>query len=147
MSFPVLSTILFAPIVGAAAITSCRQRLARHKKVSAASMGICLCCHRFVLGYNWQTGGMQFVETLTWLPEMGASFYSLGVDGLSAPMILLTALIGFAGVFASWRVDERPKEFFILFLLLVAGVAGTFVARDLFLLRSAMRSWSSRSIS
>lgn len=134
MSFPVLSTILFAPIAGAAAITFLPTTAGSTiKKVSAASMGISFLLSLMVFfGYNWQTGGMQFVETLTWLPEMGAS-YSLGVDGLSAPMILLTALIGFAGVFASWRVDERPKEFFILFLLLVAGVAGTFVARDLFL--------------
>ena len=134
MSFPILSVILFAPIAGAAAITFLPTTAGSSiKKVSAAAMGISFLLSLLVFfGYNWQTGGMQFVESLAWLPEMGAA-YSLGVDGLSAPMVLLTALIGFAGVFASWRVEERPKEFFILFLLLVAGVAGTFVARDLFL--------------
>ncbi len=134
MSFPILSTILFAPIIGAAAITFLPPTAgASIRRVSAVSMGISFLLSLFVFfGYDWHNGGMQFIENLNWLPDIGAS-YSLGIDGLSAPMILLTALIGFAGVFASWRVEERPKEFFILFLLLVTGVAGTFVARDLFL--------------
>ena len=134
MAFPVLSTLLFAPIVGAAVLTFLPPTAGNTvKKVSAAAMGISFLMSLVAFfGYDWRTGGMQFMETMAWLPDMGAT-YSLGVDGLSAPMALLTALIGFAGVFASWRVEERPKEFFILFLLLVAGVAGTFVARDLFL--------------
>ena len=134
MTFPLLSTILFAPIVGAAAITMLPPAAgATIRKVSAFFMGISfVAALAAFFGYDWRAGGMQFTETLDWLPEIGAS-YHLGIDGLSAPMILLTALIGFAGVFASWRVEERPKEFFILFLLLVTGVAGTFVANDLFL--------------
>lgn len=134
MPFPVLSLLLFAPIIGAAIITFLPPSSGRSiKVVSAAAMGVSFALALVAFfGYDWRTGGMQFVENLTWLPEIGAA-YSLGIDGLSAPMTLLTALIGFAGVFASWRVEERPKEFFILFLLLVAGVAGTFVARDLFL--------------
>ena len=134
MEFPVLSTLLFAPIAGAAALSFMPPTAGSEiKKLSAVAMGVSFLMALIAFfGYDWRTGGMQFTETMTWLPDLGAT-YSLGVDGLSAPMALLTSLIGFAGVFASWRVEERPKEFFILFLLLVAGVAGTFVARDLFL--------------
>ena len=134
MAFPILSTLLFAPIAGAAAISFMPPTAGREiKKVSAVAMGVSFLMALIAFfGYDWRSGGMQFTESMAWLPDMGAT-YCLGVDGLSAPMTLLTSLIGFAGVFASWRVDERPKEFFILFLLLVAGVAGTFVARDLFL--------------
>ena len=134
MNFPVLSTLLFAPVAGALALTFMPPTAEKEiKKLSAVAMGVSfLMALVAFFGYDWRSGGMQFTESIPWLPDMGAT-YSLGVDGLSAPMTLLTALIGFAGVFASWRTDERPKEFFILFLLLVAGVAGTFVARDLFL--------------
>ncbi|MHB8158182.1 MAG: complex I subunit 4 family protein, partial [Desulfocucumaceae bacterium] len=55
------------------------------------------------------------------------------VDGISLPMLLLTNLIAFSAVFASWNVNNRPREFFILFMLLVTGVMGTFVAHDLFI--------------
>ena len=71
--------------------------------------------------------------------KMACSLYSvsythlMAVDGISLPMLLLTSLIGFCAVFASWNVNNRPKEFFILFCLLVAGVTGTFIAHDLFI--------------
>jgi NADH-quinone oxidoreductase subunit M len=58
----------------------------------------------------------------------------MGVDGVSAPMVLLTGLASFCGVLISWGIDERPREFFVFFLLLTAGVYGVFVALDLFLL-------------
>ena len=134
MAFPLMSTVLFAPILGAAFLTFVPPSAGRTIRIiSAITMGVSFLCSMIAFFcYNWHVGGMQFVEDLSWLPEIGAS-YSLGVDGLSVPMVLLTTLIGFSGVFASWRVESRPKEFFILFLILVAGVIGTFVARDLFL--------------
>jgi len=57
----------------------------------------------------------------------------LGVDGISLPMLLLVTVIGFTAVFASWNISDRPREFMILFMLLVDGVIGTFVAQDLFI--------------
>lgn len=134
MTFPLLTILLFAPVCGAGAITLLPPSADRTiKLVAASTMGLSFILSLIAFfSYDWRLGGMQFIEELTWMPEIGAA-YSLGLDGLSAPMTLLTTLIGFAGVYASWRVEERPKEFFTLFLLLVAGVAGTFVARDLFL--------------
>ena len=60
--------------------------------------------------------------------------YHLGVDGISAPMALLTGLASFTGVLISWHIDDRPREFFAFFMLLVAGVYGVFLSLDLFLL-------------
>jgi NADH-quinone oxidoreductase subunit M len=57
----------------------------------------------------------------------------VGVDGISASMIILTAVIIFCGVLASWNVESRTKEFFALLLLLVTGVFGVFLSFDLFL--------------
>src|SRR5664279_3168756 len=76
---------------------------------------------------------LAFKENVVWVPSLGIS-YTLGVDGLSAPMVLLTGLVAVAGVLISWRIDDRTREFMAFFMLLVAGVLGVFVATDLFLL-------------
>ena len=76
---------------------------------------------------------LVFKEDVSWLPSLGIS-YSLGVDGLSAPMLLLTGLVTMAGVLISWRIEDRTREFMAFFMLLVAGVLGVFVATDLFVL-------------
>lgn len=77
--------------------------------------------------------GLAFQEYVEWLPQLGIS-YHLGVDGLSAPMVLLTGMVAVAGVLISWRISDRTREFMSFFLLLVAGVYGVFVAVDMFLL-------------
>ena len=75
----------------------------------------------------------QFRETQVWVEELGIA-YDLGVDGLTAPMVLLTGMVAVAGVFISWRIEDRQKEFMTFFMLLVAGVMGVFISVDLFLL-------------
>ncbi len=89
---------------------------------------------RLAMDYNRAEGAVlyQFVERADWIPAIGIS-YHLGVDGISAAMILLTGIIIFAGVLASWTVVNRPREFFALLLVLVTGVFGVFAAQDLFL--------------
>ena len=74
-----------------------------------------------------------FEDHIQWVESVGISWH-LGVDGVSAPMVLLTALAGFAGVLVSWGLEDRAREFMAFFLLLVAGVFGVFMAVDLFVL-------------
>jgi NADH-quinone oxidoreductase subunit M len=76
---------------------------------------------------------LVYKEDVTWLPSLGIN-YSLGVDGLSVAMVLLTGLVAVAGVLISWRIEDRTREFMAFFMLLVAGVLGVFVATDLFVL-------------
>ncbi len=75
----------------------------------------------------------QFVDKVTWIKELGIS-YQLGVDGLTAAMVMLTGLASFAGVMISWGIEERTREFMAFFLFLVAGVYGVFLATDIFVL-------------
>ncbi|MDP4127423.1 MAG: NADH-quinone oxidoreductase subunit M [Bacillota bacterium] len=82
--------------------------------------------------YNRSLGGMQFTLTIPWVPDIGVNM-AFGVDGLSLPMLLLTNLIGFCSIYASWNMENRAKEFFVLLLILITGVMGTFIARDLFI--------------
>lgn len=85
-------------------------------------------------GYNYQSAqSFQFVEELPWLPTIGIN-YILGVDGISLPMLLLNGLVISTGALISWNIEERTREYWVLLLLLAAGVYGVFVSLDLFLL-------------
>jgi NADH-quinone oxidoreductase subunit M len=131
---PVLTTILLAPLVGALVLAFIPKEAEKTiKNVAALAMGISLSLSLIAyFGYDFSVGGMQYLEDIPWIADLGVT-YAMGVDGISLPMMLLTTLIGFSAVFASWQIDNRPKEFFILLLILIAGVTGTFITRDLFI--------------
>jgi NADH-quinone oxidoreductase subunit M len=76
--------------------------------------------------------GYQFVERVVWIRSLHVEYY-VGVDGISITMVLLTALISFVGVIASWSVKEQLKGYFAMYNLLVVGMMGTFIALDLIL--------------
>lgn len=156
-SFPVLSLIVFIPIVAAVIILLLKEEqrdLARGIAITAAAVVFGLSLFVY-LNYNAAVGDLNTVQTqileevgsatavfertlafeerVEWIPSLGIA-YHLGVDGLSAPMVLLTGMVAVTGVLISWRIDDRTREFMAFFLLLVAGVFGVFVALDLFVL-------------
>jgi len=133
-SFPFLSLILLAPVIGALIIVFIpKEEYKTIKSVAAVATGVSLVLTLITyFGYDKTIGGMQFLENIPWTKDLGVT-YALGVDGISLPMALLTSLIGFSAVYASWNVDKRPKDFFVLLLILISGVMGTFLARDLFI--------------
>lgn len=132
--FPLLTAILLAPLGGALLLCFVPKEAERGVKlISAAAMLAAFALTAYAYwNYDTARGGMQFTESVPWIHDLGVS-YAVGVDGISLPMLFLTALIGLAAVFSSWSLAERPKEFFILLLVLIAGVTGTFIARDLFI--------------
>jgi NADH-quinone oxidoreductase subunit M len=83
------------------------------------------------VGIN-QESSFQFVEKANWIPAYGIGYF-VGVDGLSFPMILLTALLCFICIPASWGINKAVKGYHMLFLLLETGMMGTFVSLDFFL--------------
>jgi NADH-quinone oxidoreductase subunit M len=76
---------------------------------------------------------LLYIEMVPWVAQLGIS-YHLGVDGLAAPMVLLTGMVSVAGVLISWKIEDRQREFYSFFMLLVAGVMGVFISLDMFLL-------------
>ena len=74
---------------------------------------------------------MLFRTDLMWYKSFNIKL-SLGVDGISVLMIILSSVIVFTGVFASWGLKEQVKEFFLWFLMLSIGVFGFFITIDLF---------------
>ncbi|MGI2335504.1 MAG: complex I subunit 4 family protein [Dehalogenimonas sp.] len=77
-------------------------------------------------------GVVQFSEKVSWIPLINAN-YSLGVDGLSLPFLLLTTLLGFLVILISWKIDLRVREYFAWVLLLQASITGVFLAQDFLL--------------
>lgn len=74
---------------------------------------------------------MLFLRDEVWFKDFNIH-YSIGVDGISVALLLLTALVVLAGVFISWKMNELPKEFFISLIILSTGVYGFFISIDLF---------------
>ena len=77
------------------------------------------------------TAEMLFRADMLWYAPLHIS-YSVGVDGISVAMLLLSAVIVFTGTFASWRLQPLTKEYFLWFTLLSMGVFGFFISVDLF---------------
>jgi hypothetical protein len=75
---------------------------------------------------------MQYRESLLWIDGLNV-YYRLGIDGISAPMVVLSGLVGFIAVVASWGIEKQIKGYFALILLLLTGMNGVFVALDFFL--------------
>jgi NADH-quinone oxidoreductase subunit M len=141
MEFPFLSLIVFIPILTAIVILFLpKERGENARMMALAAMVFGLILSLFVyFGYQIPEAGtpwadsLQFFEERSWIPGLGIN-YLVGVDGLSATLVLLTAFVGLGGVLISWSIPDRPREFFAFFMLLVAGVQGVFVAVDAFLL-------------
>ncbi|WP_027363536.1 complex I subunit 4 family protein [Desulfotruncus alcoholivorax] len=136
MDFPILLAILLAPVAAALILAFVpREEHMLIRCIAAVGTFVSLALSLFAyFTYNQEIGGLQFVfgNNMPWIKDLGVTFF-LAADGISLPMLLLTNLIGFSAVFASWNVNNRPREFFILLMLLITGVMGTFIAHDLFI--------------
>jgi NADH-quinone oxidoreductase subunit M len=126
-----LTYMVFCPVVGMAVVL-CLPGAAHNliKWVSAAATvpPLLLAAWLFV-NFDRTQAGFQFVEHYPWIPSFNIEYF-VGVDGISITMVLLTALLSFLCIFASWGIDKAVKGYFALFLLLDAAMMGVFVALD-----------------
>jgi len=130
-----LSIILFAPFVGAAVLifVSNRQALLV-RQIAAFFSGLSFLASFILLfAFDWQKGGYQFQQKYVWSEQLGIQFY-LGVDGIGVPMVLASSILLFAGVFISWHIKDRTKEFYAFLLILAGATIGVYVSLDLFFL-------------
>ncbi len=129
---PLLSIITFLPLVGAIAVMLIPGKAAMPwaRRVTTAFMVVDLAFVIYLLTqYDLTATGIQFFEKVPWIPAFDIN-YTLGVDGLSITMVALSALLSLIIVFGSWSNSDRPKTWFVLLLLLEAGMNGVFVALD-----------------
>jgi NADH-quinone oxidoreductase subunit M len=133
-TLPILSVIVFTPLAAALLIALLGRHPAVPRAIALTAGTICLGGSLWLFAaYDRAQAGLQFIESAPWIPSLGAS-YIVGVDGIAIPMVLLMGIVMFTGVLASWDIEERPREFFFLLMLLVGGVFGVFCAVDAFLL-------------
>ena len=130
---PWLSIIVGAPFAAALLLILVPGRsllLVRLTALAGAAVSLAASCQVALL-YDLKSAGFQLAESYPLVPSLGIAL-SFAVDGWGVSLLLLTGIIIFAGVLASFTLDNRPKEFFIALLVLVAGVFGVFVTQDLF---------------
>ncbi len=135
-----LTIITFLPLVGAAVIALLPKesiKAVRWTALGTTAIVLLITLSLYpqfspgLIGIN-DPASFQFVEKADWIPSLGVSYY-VGVDGLSFPMILLTALLCFLCIPASYGIVKSVKGYFAMFLLLETGMMGAFVSLDFFL--------------
>lgn len=143
-----LSTIVFLPALGAIILMFMpkdNDDAVRYFTLAITVAVFVLCVLVFYvpgqLGFNTEfvydqaneaSAYMQFAFNLPWIPSFDISYY-MGIDGISFPLIMLTALVSMLAMGASWSITKHVKGYCILFLLLETGMLGVFLALDFFL--------------
>ncbi|MGB3573683.1 MAG: NAD(P)H-quinone oxidoreductase subunit 4 [Phormidesmis sp.] len=133
--FPWLSTIIFFPFIAALLIPFIPDENGRTVRWYALVVGLidfALIVYTFVNHYDISSSGMQLYESYTWVPQIDLR-WSVGVDGLSMPLVLLTGFITTLAILASWPVTFKPKLFYFLLLSMYAGQIGVFAVQDMLL--------------
>jgi NAD(P)H-quinone oxidoreductase subunit 4 len=135
LQIPWLSLIIFLPLAAALAVPLIPDK--DGKTVRWCALGIALTdlmlmVYAFSEKYKFDRTDLQLTETYNWIPQLGLS-WTLGVDGLSMPLILLSGFISTLALLASWRVERKPKLFYSLMLVLYSAQIGVFAAQDLLL--------------
>jgi NADH-quinone oxidoreductase subunit M len=132
--YPILSAIIFTPLVGALLILVIPRQDAktiRRVGTAFALITLVLAVIIWVEVTRRGAGDVQFEESYPWIPTFQLSFH-VGVDGLSAPLVLLTTLLTTLGLFYSAHtIKERVKEYHLLFLVLEMGLCGVFLSLNL----------------
>lgn len=133
IELPWLSAIIFLPLVAVLAIPIIPDK--EGKTVRWYGLGVALVDFSLIIcalwqGYDFQSSALQLTESYSWIPQIGFN-WSLGVDGLSMPLILLTGLINTLAVFAAWKVTNKPRLFYALMLVMYSAQLGVFLAQDL----------------
>ncbi|MCX8214128.1 MAG: NADH-quinone oxidoreductase subunit M, partial [SAR202 cluster bacterium] len=131
-----MTAAVFLPMVGALLIATV-VRGDRNVRYVAGAVSLAELALSIVIfiKFDLSNSALQLVDKAeNWIPfESFRVQYFLGVDGLSAPLVLLTGLLGMAAVFASWGIKHRVREYFVWLLLLQTAVMGVFVSLDFLL--------------
>ncbi|MGD8723631.1 MAG: NADH-quinone oxidoreductase subunit M [Desulfobacterales bacterium] len=131
--FPYLSCILLSCLIGIVTMLFTPERHSQAIKWTAVVFsGITLALSLYLfLAYDKNLGGLQFVEKVVWVEPLGITYFN-AADGINLPNLLLTGIVFFTGVLTMWEMQNRVKEFYLLYFVLVSGVFGLFMSMDLF---------------
>lgn len=131
MDFPLLSILIFLPIIGGALLLLCQQNSGLARQLALfISMITMLLSFLLYTGFDSSTHQMQFVERLSWIATFNIEYY-LGVDGFSMPLMILTTISTVLVVIAGWQViEDRVAQYLAAFLIMEGLMLGVFAALD-----------------
>ncbi len=134
MDFPILTWMIFLPLVGMVTIMAMPKTAVGAIRWTALGFTVPSLVLSLIMlaGYDWSTADFQFMERHSWIPNVNIQ-YLLGVDGISVPLLVLTTLLTCICILASFKITDRLKEYMAFFLLLETGMIGVFCALDFFL--------------
>jgi NAD(P)H-quinone oxidoreductase subunit 4 len=133
--FPWLTAIIAFPLIAALAIPVLPDTNGKTVRLYALGAGIlefCLIIYTFATQYDPHNPSLQLVERYGWVPQLGLN-WSVGVDGLSMPLVVLTGLVTTLAIFAGWNITIKPRLFYGLMLLMYSAQIAVFLAQDLLL--------------
>ncbi len=133
---PLLSILIAVPFAAAAVLLMAPQgneRFCRNIARAAAAITFLLSLTVFLLYPQTAEGpgGFKFYQKVSWVESLGISF-QVGVDGINAGLILMSAAVALAASFACWEIHRRQREFYFLFLLMTGSIVGAFASLDIF---------------
>ncbi|MGD1901892.1 MAG: NADH-quinone oxidoreductase subunit M [Geitlerinemataceae cyanobacterium] len=127
-----LSLLLAIPVLGAIAVSLLPRRdLAKPIALTSAAIGFVFSLF-LLTQFDLTQAGVQFAESVAWVEPIGLN-YSLGVDGLSLPLVALNTLLTLVAIYSSRDDLDRPQLYYALLLFASAGVGGAFLAQNLLL--------------
>jgi NAD(P)H-quinone oxidoreductase subunit 4 len=132
---PWLTILVLLPLVAALLmplLPNKNENLFRWYAVGIGGLDLALMVYTFWTHYDASQAGFQIVESFPWIPSLGLN-WTVSVDGLSAPLVLLAGLVTTLSMLSAWQVNRRPRLFYSLMLVLYAAQVGVFVAQDLIL--------------
>jgi len=134
--FPWLTVIVLLPLVAAFLIPILPGKDGKSVRLYTLGVAIAdfaLMCFTFWQHYDPSSTTFQLADNYAWIPQLGLN-WSVSVDGLSVPLVLLAGFVTTLAIFAAWQVDLKPKLFYFLMLVLYSAQIGVFVAQDILLL-------------
>jgi NAD(P)H-quinone oxidoreductase subunit 4 len=134
-NFPWLTAIILFPIVAALFIPLIPDKDGKTVRWYSLVVGLLdfvLIVYAFYRNYSLDVGGLQLVESYTWLPQIDLK-WSVAADGLAMPLILLTGFITTLAIMAAWPVTLKPKLFYFLMLSMYGGQIAVFAVQDMLL--------------
>ena len=133
--FPWLTAIIAFPLIAALAIPVLPDTDGKTVRLYALGAGVlefCFILYTFATQYDINNASLQLVERYSWIPQIGLN-WSLGVDGLSMPLVVLTGFVTTLATFAAWNIKIKPRLFYSLMLVMYSAQIAVFLSQDLLL--------------
>jgi NAD(P)H-quinone oxidoreductase subunit 4 len=134
-NFPWLTTSIIFPILASLFLPLIPDKEGKTVRWYALIIGLidfAILVYGFYNNYDLSNPDLQLVESYTWIPELDLK-WSVGADGLSMPLILLTGFITTLAIMAAWPVTFKPKLFYFLMLAMYGGQIAVFAVQDMLL--------------